>query len=32
MRSELQRLLDELRNLARAHGGPEVAVLLRRDP
>ena len=31
-RGELQRLLDELRSLARAHGRPEVAALLRRDP
>jgi site-specific recombinase XerD len=31
-RGELQRLLDSLRALARAHGRPEVAVLLRRDP
>ena len=31
-RGELQRLLDELRNLARAHGRPEIAALLRRDP
>ena len=31
-RAELQRLLDELRGLARAHGRPELAVLLRRDP
>lgn len=29
---EVQRLLDELRNLARAHGRPELATLLRRDP
>lgn len=32
IRSELQRILDDLRNLARAHGRPDVAVLLRRDP
>lgn len=31
-RGELQRLLDELRSLARAHGRPQVAALLRRDP
>jgi site-specific recombinase XerD len=31
-RGELQRLLDELRSLARAHGRPEIAALLRRDP
>ncbi len=31
-RGELQRLLDELRALARAHGRPELAALLRRDP
>jgi site-specific recombinase XerD len=31
-RSVLQRLLDELRVLARVHGRPEVAALLRRDP
>jgi site-specific recombinase XerD len=31
-RGELQRLLDELRNIARAHGRPELAALLRRDP
>ena len=31
-RGELKRLLDELRTLARAHGRPEIAVLLRRDP
>ncbi len=31
-RGELQRLLDELGSLARAHGRAEVAVLLRRDP
>ncbi len=31
-RGELQRLLDELRNLARAHGRPDLAALLRRDP
>jgi len=31
-RGELQRLLDELRNLARAHGRPQFAALLRRDP
>lgn len=31
-RGELQRLLDELRSLARAHGRPELAALLRRDP
>ena len=31
-RGELQRLLDVLRSLARAHGRPEVAALLRRDP
>ena len=32
VRSELQRILDDLRNLARAHGRPDIAVLLRRDP
>ncbi|MDH4392728.1 MAG: phage integrase family protein [Aquabacterium sp.] len=31
-RGELQRLLDTLRNLARAHGRPDLAALLRRDP
>ena len=31
-RAELQRLLDELRGLARAHGRPDLAALLRRDP
>jgi len=31
-RGELQRLLDELRGLARAHGRPDLAALLRRDP
>jgi site-specific recombinase XerD len=31
-RGELQRLLDELRSLARAHGRPDLAALLRRDP
>jgi site-specific recombinase XerD len=31
-RGELTRLLDELRALARAHGRPEIAALLRRDP
>ena len=31
-RGELQRLLDQLRSLAIAHGRPEVAALLRRDP
>ncbi len=31
-RGELTRLLDELRAVARAHGRPDVAVLLRRDP
>lgn len=31
-RSELQRLLDVLRSLARAHGRADIAVLLRRDP
>ena len=31
-RGELSRLLDQLRALARAHGRPEIAVLLRRDP
>jgi site-specific recombinase XerD len=31
-RGELQRLLDELRSLARAHGRPDIAALLRRDP
>lgn len=31
-RGELQRLLDELSGLARAHGRPQVAALLRRDP
>ena len=31
-RGELERLLEELRILARAHGRPEIAVLLRRDP
>ena len=30
--SELQRLLDQLRGLARVHGRPQVAALLRRDP
>ena len=31
-RGELQRLLEQLRQLARIHGKPEVAALLRRDP
>jgi site-specific recombinase XerD len=31
-RGELQRLLTELRSLARAHCRPEVAALLQRDP
>ena len=31
-RGELQRLLDQLRALARAHGRPDIAALLRRDP
>ena len=31
-RRELQRLRDELGGLARAHGQPRVAALLRRDP
>jgi hypothetical protein len=31
-RGELQRLLERLRQLARVHGKPEVAALLRRDP
>ena len=31
-RGELQRLLEALGRLARAHGRPEVAALLRRDP
>jgi site-specific recombinase XerD len=31
-RGELRRLLDELRSLARAHGRPDLAALLRRDP
>lgn len=31
-RGELQRLLDALRALARAHGRPEVAALLQRNP
>jgi site-specific recombinase XerD len=31
-RGELQRLLDELRSLARAHGRPDLAALLHRDP
>jgi site-specific recombinase XerD len=31
-RGELQRLLDQLRGLALAHGRAEVAALLRRDP
>lgn len=31
-RGELQRLLDRLRGMARAHGRPEIAALLRRDP
>lgn len=31
-RGELQRLLDELRSLARALGRPDLAALLRRDP
>lgn len=31
-RGTLQRLLDELGALARVHGRPDVAVLLRRDP
>lgn len=32
VRVELKRLLDQLRGLALAHGHPEVAALLRRDP
>jgi len=31
-RGELQRLLEALGRLARAHGRPELAALLRRDP
>ena len=31
-RGELQRLLEQLRQLARVHGRPEIAALLRRDP
>jgi site-specific recombinase XerD len=31
-RGELQRLLEQLRQLARVHGKPEIAALLRRDP
>ena len=31
-RGELQHLLERLRQLARIHGKPEVAALLRRDP
>jgi len=31
-RGELQRLLEQLRQIARMHGKPEVAALLRRDP
>jgi site-specific recombinase XerD len=31
-RGELKRLLDELGGIARAHGRPELAALLRRDP
>ena len=31
-RGERKRLLEELRILARAHGRPEIAALLRRDP
>lgn len=31
-RGELARLLERLRAVARAHGRPEVAALLRRDP
>lgn len=31
-RGELQRLRDELSSLARAHGRPDLAALLRRDP
>ena len=31
-RGELQRLLDQLRGLALAHGRRDIAVLLRRDP
>ena len=31
-RGELGRLLDLLRSLAKAHGRPEIAALLRRDP
>lgn len=31
-RGELQRLLEQLRQLARIHGRPEIAALLRRDP
>ena len=32
VRGELQRILDDLRSLARAHGRPDISVLLRRDP
>ncbi len=32
VRSELQRLLDVLRSVARAQGRPDLAALLRRDP
>lgn len=31
-RGELQRLLEDLRSLARANGRPDLAALLRRDP
>jgi site-specific recombinase XerD len=31
-RGELQRLLDQLRGVASAHGRKDIAVLLRRDP
>ena len=31
-RGELHRLLEQLRQLARIHGKPEIAALLRRDP
>lgn len=31
-RGELQRLLEQLRQLARSHGRPDIAALLRRDP
>lgn len=32
VRAELQRLLERLRDVARAQGRPDLAVLLRRDP